>query len=61
MNRHTVKQYKRELDLLIRNNEKLAYILDAIENKEFELIINGGESYRTVSIEELENILDNLP
>ncbi len=61
MNRHTVKQYKREIDLLIRNNEKLAYILDAIENKEFQLIINGGESYRTVSIEELEIILDNLP
>lgn len=61
MNRHTVKQYKKELDLLIRNNEKLAYLLDAIENKEFELIINDGESYKTLSIQELENILDNLP
>lgn len=61
MNRHTVKEYKRELDLLIRNNEKLAYLLDAIENKEFELIMNDGESYKTLSIQELENILDNLP
>ncbi len=61
MNRHTVKQYKKELDLLIRNNEKLAYLLDAIENKEFELIRNNGESHKTVSIQELENILDNLP
>lgn len=61
MNRNTVKQYKKELDLLIRNNEKLAYLLDALENKEFELITNDGESYKTVSIQELENILDNLP
>lgn len=60
INRHTVLEVKRDLDRLIRNSEKLAYLLDEIENGRFEIIrmVEGG-GYRVIKIKELEEILNN--
>lgn len=60
INRHTVLEVKRDLDRLIRNSEKLGYLLDEIENGRFEIItmVEGG-GHRIVKIEELKEILNN--
>lgn len=52
INRHTVLEVKRDLDRLIRNSEKLGYLLDEIENGRFEIItsVEGG-GHRIVKIE----------
>jgi hypothetical protein len=61
MNKHTVVQFKRELDMLIKDSERLAFLLDALENKEYELtVMCDGGGYRTVRFEEIANILYNL-
>lgn len=59
MNKHTVKEFKRELDRLIRDSERLAFLLDSIENGEFELItrVHGG-GHRTLSFQEIETMLE---
>lgn len=59
MNRHSVVQFKRELDLLIKDSERLAFLLDALENKEYELITrcDDGAGHRTVTFEEIEKVL----
>lgn len=60
INRHTVLEVKRDLDRLIRNSEKLGYLLDEIENGRFEITtMADGGGRRIVRIEELEKILNN--
>lgn len=60
INRHTVLEVKRDLDRLIRNSEKLGYLLDEIENGRFQIImmVEGG-GHRIIKIKELEEILNN--
>lgn len=60
INRHTVVEVKRDLDRLIRNSEKLGYLLDEIESGRFEIttVADGGGN-RIVKIKELEEILNN--
>lgn len=60
INRHTVVEVKRDLDRLIRNSEKLGYLLDEIENGRFEITtMADGGGRRIVRIKELEEILNN--
>lgn len=60
INRHTVVEVKRDLDRLIRNSEKLGYLLDEIENGRFEITtMADGGGRRVVRIKELEEILNN--
>lgn len=60
INRHTVVEVKRDLDRLIRNSEKLGYLLDEIENSRFEITtMADGGGRRIVRIKELEEILNN--
>lgn len=61
MNRHSVVQVKKDLDRLIKDSEKLAFLLDGLENKEFELITTvWGGGYRTIRFEEIESMLEDL-
>lgn len=60
MNKHTVTQFKKELDVLVKDAERLAFLLDAIMNKEYELITMSDGSWKTLSIEEIENILQKV-
>ncbi|WP_443699011.1 hypothetical protein [Pseudomonas sp.] len=61
INRHTVKEFKKDLDVLIKNSERLAFLLDAIQNKEYELItVCDGGGHRTVTIEEIESVLQQV-
>lgn len=59
MNRHTVQQVKKDLDRLIDDSEKLAFLLDGLETGQFELItgMNGG-GHRTLSFKEIETMLE---
>lgn len=60
INRHTAVEVKRDLDRLIRNSEKLGYLLDEIENGRFEITTMAeGGGRRIVRIKELEEILNN--
>lgn len=60
INRHTVVEVKRDIDRLIRNSEKLGYLLDEIENGRFEITtMADGGGRRIVRIKELEEILNN--
>ncbi len=61
MNRHTVAQVKKDLDRLIDDSEKLAFLLDGIESGQFELIIGvHGGGHRTVSFEEINSMLEGV-
>lgn len=60
MNKHTVRQFKKELDALVKDSARLAFLLDAILNKEYELITMCDGSWKTLSVEEVENILQEV-
>jgi hypothetical protein len=62
MNKHTAVKFKRELDALIKDSERLAFLLDALENKEYGLITrcDDGAGHRTICFEEIESILNGV-
>lgn len=62
MNRHSVVQVKKDLDRLIKDSEKLAFLLDGLDNKEFELITrcDDGAGHRVICFEEIEYMLEGL-
>lgn len=59
INRNNVVELKRDLDRLISDSEKLAFLLDEIEQGSLEIVKWRDNRWHFLSIEEIEEMLEN--